>query len=53
VAAKYFLAVVAAIFLVMAVLRARRLAASHPQAPTWMLIGAILCIVSAWLLSRG
>jgi hypothetical protein len=53
VAAKYVLAVVGAVFLVMGALRARRLGASHPQARTWMLIGALLGIVSAWLFLRG
>ena len=52
-AAKYVLAVVGTIFLVMGVLRARRLGASHPQARTWMLVGAIFGIVSAWLFYQG
>jgi DMSO reductase anchor subunit len=53
VAAKYILAVVGAIFLVMGILRATRLGASHPQARTWLLIAAILGTVSLWLFSRG
>jgi len=53
VGAKYVLAVVGIVFLVTGVLRASRAGLSHPQARTWMLIGAILGIVSAWLFSRG
>jgi len=53
VAAKYVLAVVGVAFLVMGVVRARSLGASHPQARTWILVGAILAIVSAWLFLRG
>jgi hypothetical protein len=52
-AAKYVLAVVGATFLVIGVLRASRVGASHPQARTWMLVGAIFAIVSAWLFWRG
>ena len=52
-AAKYILAVGGVAFLVMGVLRATRLGASHPQARTWMLIGAIFGLVSAWLLYQG
>ncbi len=52
-AAKYILAVVGVAFLAMGLLRATRLGASHPQARTWMLIGAIFGLVSAWLFYRG
>ena len=52
-AAKYVLAVVGAVFLVMGILRATRLGASHPQARTWLLIAAIFGAVSLWLFSRG
>jgi hypothetical protein len=48
-AAKYVLAVVGAAFLVMGVLRATSLGASHPQARTWLLIGGIFGAVSVWL----
>ena len=48
-AAKYLLAVVGAAFLVMGVLRATRVGASHPQARIWLLIGGIFGVVSAWL----
>jgi hypothetical protein len=53
VAAKYVLAVVGAVFLVMGLLRARRLGTFHPQARTWLLIAAIFGAVSLWLFSRG
>lgn len=52
-AAKYVLAVVGAVFLVMGVLRARRLGTFHPQARTWLLIAAIFGIISAWLFYQG
>ena len=52
-AAKYVLAVVGAVFLATGILRACRLGASHPQARTWMLIGAIFGAVSVWLFTRG
>lgn len=51
-AAKYILAAVGALFVVMGLLRAGRLGASHPQARTWLLVGAIFVCVSAWLLWR-
>jgi len=53
VAAKYVLAVAGAVFLVMGVLRARRLGTVHPQARTWLLIAAIFGIISAWLFYQG
>jgi hypothetical protein len=52
-AAKYVLAVVGAVFLLMGVLRSRRLGAWHPQARTWLLIAAIFGAVSLWLFTRG
>jgi len=53
-AAKYILAVLSAIFLVLAASRlAKGGAASHPQTRTWLLIGVIFAAVSAWLFSRG
>lgn len=52
-AAKYILAVVGVVFLVMGLLRAARLGASHPQPRTWLLVGAIFVVVSAWLFYQG
>lgn len=52
-AAKYILAVVGAAFLVTGLARAGRLGASHPQVRTWLLVGAIFGLVSAWLFLRG
>jgi hypothetical protein len=53
-AAKYILAALSALFLVLAVWRmAGGAAASHPQARTWLLIGVIFALVSAWLFFRG
>jgi hypothetical protein len=48
--AKYILAGLAAAFLIAATLRvAGDRGWSHPQARTWVLVGAIFGIVSAWL----
>jgi hypothetical protein len=53
-AAKYILAAFSALFLVLAVWRmASGGTASHPQTRTWLLIGVIFALVSAWLFSRG
>lgn len=52
-AAKYILAALSAVFLVLAASRiARGGAASHPQTRTWLLIGVIFAAVSAWLFYR-
>lgn len=51
--AMHVLAIVGMAFLVMGVLRAILLGASHPQARTWRLVGAILLFVGAWLFSHG
>jgi hypothetical protein len=48
--AKYILAALAAVFLGAAAVRITRTRGwSHPQARTWLLIGAIFGVVSAWL----
>jgi hypothetical protein len=53
-AAKYILGALAALFLVLALWRmARGDAAAHPQTRTWLLIGVIFALVSAWLFFRG
>jgi hypothetical protein len=53
-AAKYILAALSALFLVLAAWRlAGGTAASHPQARTWLIIGVIFALVSAWLLYQG
>ena len=53
-ATKYILAALSVVFLVMAIMRmARGGGAAHPQARTWLLIGAIFGAVSAWLFYQG
>jgi hypothetical protein len=53
-AAKYILAALSALFLVLAAWRlAGGTAASHPQARTWLIIGVIFALVSAWLFYQG
>jgi hypothetical protein len=53
-AAKYILAALSALFLVLAVWRmASGDARTHPQTRTWLLIGIIFAAVSVWLFSRG
>ena len=49
-AAKYILAGLAAVFVVMALMRG---GPSHPQSRTWLLIGVIFGAVSAWLFYQG
>jgi hypothetical protein len=49
-AAKYILAVLAAIFLALSVARRSPM---HPQSRTWLLIAVIFGTVSAWLFSRS
>ena len=52
-AAKYILAALACVFLIAGVLRLGRDGGKqHPQSRTWLLIGGIFGIVSAWLFSR-
>jgi hypothetical protein len=53
VAAKYILAVVGAVFLVLGLARSTRRGIAHPQTRTWLLVGVIFSLVSAWLFSQG
>ena len=50
--AKYILAALAVVFLVLAVTR-RATPMSHPQTRAWLIIGVIFAAVSAWLFSQG
>jgi hypothetical protein len=50
VAAKYILAGLAGLFLLMGLLRG---GPSHPQSRTWLIVGAIFGAVSVWLLFQG
>jgi len=52
VAAKYILAALAVVFLVLAITR-RAHPLSHPQTRAWLIIGVIFAAVSAWLFSQG
>jgi hypothetical protein len=53
-AAKYILAVLAVTFLVAALIRLSRGGGiSHPQTKTWLLVGVIFAVVSAWLFVRS
>jgi hypothetical protein len=50
VATRYILAALSVLFLVLAFSRMARAGGSaHPQSRTWLLIGAIFGVVSAWL----
>ncbi len=49
-AAKYILAGLGVLFTVMGLARG---GPSHPQGRTWLLIGVIFGVVSAWLFYRG
>jgi uncharacterized membrane protein HdeD (DUF308 family) len=50
VAAKYILAALAVIFLVLGLTRiARRGRRAHPQSRTWLIVAVIFGAVSAWL----
>jgi len=54
VAAKYILAALSVLFLILAFTRmARGGGAAHPQSRTWLLIGIIFGVVSAWLFYQG
>jgi hypothetical protein len=54
VAAKYILGVFACAFLIAGSLRlVRDGGKQHPQSRTWLLIGIIFAIVSAWLFYRS
>jgi hypothetical protein len=51
---KYILGALSLIFLTMAFMRlARGGAKAHPQTRTWLLIGAIFGVVSAYLFYQG
>jgi hypothetical protein len=53
-AAKYILAVLACAFLIAGFVRLGRDGGrAHPQSRTWLLIGVIFGVVSAWLFSQG
>jgi hypothetical protein len=52
--AKYILAGLAALFLGATVLRLMgERGRSHPQVRTWLMLGAIFGVVSAWLFYNG
>jgi hypothetical protein len=54
VAAKYILAALSIVFLVLAIARMTRGGgAEHPQTRTWLIIAVIFGAVSAWLFYRG
>ena len=49
-AAKYILAALSVVFLILAIARSGRGGgAPHPQTRTWLIIGVIFAVVSAWL----
>ena len=53
-AAKYVLAVFAVFFIAAALLRLSRGGGmSHPQTKSWLLVGVVFAVVSAWLFSRS
>ena len=51
--ARDILAVLSAVFLVAALVRAARSGAGHPQVRVWLLITGIFGLVSGWLFVRG
>jgi hypothetical protein len=54
VTAKYILAGLSVLFFILAMSRmARGSGAGHSQARTWLIIGVIFGVVSAWLFSQG
>jgi hypothetical protein len=54
VGAKYILATLSVVFLALAFTRlVRDGARAHPQSRTWLLIGVIFALVSAYLFSQG
>jgi len=54
VAAKYVLALFAVFFIAAAFMRMSRDGGMpHPQTKTWLLVGVIFAVVSAWLFSRS
>jgi hypothetical protein len=52
-AAKYILAALAVVFLFLGTTRTAKGGTAHSQARTWLLIGFIFAIVSAWLFYQG
>lgn len=53
-ATKYILGALSVVFLLLAVSRmVRGGAAAHPQVRTWLIIGVIFGVVSAWLFYQG
>jgi len=53
-AAKYILAALSVVFLVLAIARMTGgSGTSHPQARIWLLVGVIFGVVSAWLFYQG
>jgi hypothetical protein len=54
VATKYILAALSVVFLALAAIRmTSRSRGAHPQVRTWLLIGVIFGVVSAWLFYQG
>jgi hypothetical protein len=53
VAAKYILASLSAVFLALAIGRMARGGGTYPQSRTWLIIGVIFGVVSAWLFYQG
>jgi len=52
-AARYILAVVGLVFLAAGLGSTARLGLAHPQSRTWLLVGAIMMVVSTWLFATG
>lgn len=52
---QYILAALALVFLVLAASRMGRRAdgSAHPQTKTWLIIGVLFGVVSAWLFYQG
>jgi hypothetical protein len=51
--AAYILAGVGAGFLLLGLLRVAGSGGLHPQARTWLMVGAIFIAIGGWLLFRG
>ena len=52
-AARYILAVVGLVFLAAGLRSATRVGLSQPQSRAWLLVGAIMMMVSTWLFATG
>jgi uncharacterized membrane protein len=52
-APRYILAVVGFVFLIAGIRSAARVGTSHPRSRTWLLVGAIMAAMSAWLFVSG